>query len=246
MPACSCIWDSGIIGLDENQQDAYKCSHRVDVLGAGNEMAIYSAYTTEQAAKVARVSPRRVSYWASSGVLVPSVLYDSDAIPRRALYSFADVVGLRTLGILRDRHGLSLQRLRQAADFLRSHADRPWSDLRLWVRANDLLFRAPATGALVSTGQPGQTAIAIEIEAVAHDAERASEALGQRDPADIGMTERRRGVQGNRLVVRGTRVPVESILNLASDGYSARAIVETFPSLTLGDVTAILTGQHAA
>ena len=209
-------------------------------------MAVFSAYTTEQAAKVARVSSRRVGYWASSGVLVPRVLYDPDSTPRRALYSFADVVGLRTLGILRDRHGLSLQRLRQAADFLRSHADRPWSELRLWVRGTDLLFRAPVTGNLLSTGKPGQTAIAIEIEPVAQDAERDSEALGRRDPADIGQTERRRGVQSNRLVVRGTRVPVESILELASDGYSVSQIVDAFPSLVTEDVTTVLARQSAA
>ncbi len=209
-------------------------------------MAVFSAYTTEQAAKVANVSPRRVAYWASSGVLVPSVLYDPDATPRGALYSFADVVGLRTLGILRDQHGLSLQRLRQAADFLRSHAERPWSELRLWVRGNDLLFREPATGTLLSTGRPGQVAIAIEIEPVALDAERASEALGRRDPADIGQTERRRSVQGNRLVVRGTRVPVESILELASNGYSASQIVDAFPSLVIEDVTAVLARRSAA
>lgn len=209
-------------------------------------MTVFRAYTTEQAAKVANVSPRRVRYWADTGVLVPSVLYDTSTSPRGTLYSFPDVVGLRTLGILRDRHGLSLQNLRRAADFLRSHARQPWSELRLWVRGNDLLFRAPATGALLSAGVHGQTAIPIEIEPVALDAERASEALGRRDPADIGLTERRRGVQNNRVVIKGTRVPVESILSLASDGYSAQSIVETFPSLTLGDVTAVLAGQHAA
>ena len=184
-------------------------------------MTVFRAYTTDQAALAANISSRRVRYWADSGVLVPSVLFDTGTSPRGALYSFPDVVGLRTLGILRDRHGLSLQSLRQASDFLRSHAERPWSELRLWVRGKDLLFRAPASGELLSTGQLGQTAIAIEIDAVAHEAERASEALGQRDPADIGLTERRRGVQGNRLVMKGTRVPVESILNLVSDGYSA-------------------------
>ena len=209
-------------------------------------MTVFRAYTTEQAARVANVSPRRVRYWADSGVLVPSVLHDPSTSPRGALYSFPDVVGLRTLALLRDRHGLSLQSLRQAADFLRSHAERPWSELRLWVRGKDLLFRAPATGDLLSTGKPGQAAFTIEIEPVALDAERASEALGQRNPADIGLTERRRGVQNNRVVVKGTRVPVESILSLASDGYGAEAIVEAFPSLTLGDVAVILAGQHAA
>lgn len=49
----------------------------------------------------------------------------------------------------------------------------------------------------------------------------------QRRPADIDETERRRNIQGNRLVVKGARVPVESILSLAEAGYSPERIVRS-------------------
>lgn len=209
-------------------------------------MMVFKAYTTKQAAKVVKVSPRRIAYWARQGVLVPSVLSVPGAPIAHSLYSFADLVGLRTLGILRDRYGLSLQSLRQAAEFLRQHSDQPWSELRFWVRGHDLLFRAPASDAMLSAGARGQSAITVELEPVASDVRRESELLNRRDPADIGKIERRRGVQGNQPVVKGTRVTVDTIYDFADAGYTAQQIVNEFPSLTLDDVSIVLVGRRAA
>lgn len=204
-------------------------------------MSIIKAFTLEQASRVARVSERRARYWASRGVLVPQLLYDRSRSPHRYLYDFTDVVGLRTLGLLRDTYGLSLQQLRKAHNLLRQYADRPWSELRFWVRGNELLFSAPGTQQVVSATRPGQAAIPIEIERVAQSVRDAATALGTRSPEDIGMTEQHRNIQSNQLVVKGTRVPVASILELDEDGYDPDAIVRALPALTTADVHAILT-----
>lgn len=203
-------------------------------------MNVIKAFTREQAAKVARISPRRVSYWASKGILLPSYLYDVSSKPYRYLYSFVDVVGLRTLAILRDEHGVPLQQLRRAHEYLQKYADRPWSELRLWVRGKDVLFTDPHSRHVLSASRPGQTAIAIELEPVAMQVAADAKRLSVRSSEDVGKTERHRFVQGNRLVVKGTRVPVESIVNLAEDGYTPERIVAAYPSLTLGDVNSVL------
>lgn len=203
-------------------------------------MSVIKAFTLEQAATISKVSKRRAVYWARHGIVVPSVAYDVDHIPHHYLYDFVDLVGLRTLGMLRDEYTLSLQQLRKAHRYLREHADRPWSELRFWVRGKELLFTDPASGSLVSADRPGQTAVAIELEPVAQSVEKAAQALSRRQPADIGKTDRRRTIQGNRLLVKGTRVPVESIVSLAEDGYSAKRIVQSYPSLTLADVEQVL------
>jgi uncharacterized protein (DUF433 family) len=192
-------------------------------------MSVIRAFTLDQAATIANVSKRRAAYWARHGIVVPSLAYDADRLPHRYLYDFVDLVGLRTLGMLRDRYNLSLQQLRTAHRFLREHAGRPWSELRFWVRGKELLFTDPATGDIVSSDRPGQTAIAIELEPVVQSVEQAARALAQRRPAGIGETERHRNIQGNRLVVKGTRVPVESILNLAVHGYASDRIVRSYP-----------------
>lgn len=208
-------------------------------------MSVIKAFTLDQAATITSVSKRRAAYWARHGILVPSRAYDVDHLPHRYLYDFVDLVGLRTLGMLRDSYNLSLQQLRRAHQFLREHADRPWSELRFWLHGKELLFTDPASGDIVSADRPGQIAIAIELEPVAQSVEQAANALAQRHSSDIGKTDRQRNIQGNRLLVKGTRVPVESIINLAEDGYSAERIVRSFPSLTLSDVAQILSTHRA-
>jgi uncharacterized protein (DUF433 family) len=203
-------------------------------------MSVIKAFTREQAAKVAKISERRASYWARHGVLIPSVAYDVSTNPHRFVYSFIDVVGLRALGLLRDKFGLSLQQLRKVHPYLLEHSARPWSGLRLWVRGDQLFFSDPDSGQLVSANRKGQAAIPVELEPVAQMVEREARVLSQRSQADIGFTERRRNIQGNRLLVKGTRVPVETILNLAEDGYRPDQIVRSYPSLTLADVTTVL------
>lgn len=171
---------------------------------------------------------------------MPGIAYETDRDPHHSLYDFVDLVGLRTLGMLRDTHKLSLQQLRKAHRYLREQADRPWSELRFWVRGKELLFTDPTSSLVVSADRPGQTSIAIELEPVARSIEKAARAHSRRRPEDIGKTDRRRTIQGNRLLVKGTRVPVESILDLVADGYSPERIVQSYPSLTLADVEGVL------
>lgn len=209
-------------------------------------MSVIRAFTLEQAAAVAHVSERRVVYWARKDVIVPTLVYDTTSRPYRYLYDFVDVVGLRTLGMLRDQFDLSLQQLRKAYEYLREHSDRPWSELRFWVRGKELLFTDPRSRQVVSASRPGQTAIAIELEPVARKVRDEAQALARRNPDDIGKTDRKRNVQGNRVVVKGTRVPVQSIINLSEDGYSPEKIVRAYPSLTLDDVKIVLATHNAA
>lgn len=208
-------------------------------------MSIIRAFTLDQATAITHVSKRRAAYWARHDIVVPSIAYETSRNPHHYLYDFVDLVGLRTLGLLRDTHHLSLQQLRKAHRYLREQVDRPWSELRFWVRGKDLLFTDPASSLVVSADRPGQTAIPIELEPVARSVEEAAQAFSRRRPADIGKTDRRRNIQGHRLLVKGTRVPVESILNLVEDGYSPERIVQSYPSLTLEDVEGVLADHRA-
>lgn len=205
-------------------------------------MSVIRAFTLEQAANIAHISKRRARYWARKGVLVPHIAYDTTQSPHRYLYDFTDVVGLRTLGLLRDKYNLSLQQLRKAYTFLRLHSDRPWSELRFWVRGRELLFSTPSGHQIISATRPGQAAMAIEIERVAESVRDAANALRARAPEDIGQTERHKGIQGNKVVVKGTRVPVSAIVELDEDGYTPEEIVRALPALTLEDVRVILSG----
>lgn len=203
-------------------------------------MSVKQAFTLEQASRLGRVSARQASYWARERILVPSILYDRTRRPNRYLYSFTDVVGLRTLGLMRNEYGLSLQSLRRAATALHDHSDRPWSELRFWIRGKDLFFQDPSTHDLVSAMDGSQTTLSIEIEPIAASVKAEAETLWIRKPEDIGQIERRRNVLHNQPVIKGTRVPVSSIINLANDGMDIDDIVRAYPSLTPDDVRGVL------
>ena len=77
------------------------------------------------------VSGRQVDYWATTGVVRPSVKSASGKGSRRE-YSFKDLVALRMAKRLKDG-GISLQKIRKALAFLRKHfpdLKQPLAELR--------------------------------------------------------------------------------------------------------------------
>jgi uncharacterized protein (DUF433 family) len=206
---------------------------------------VIKAFTRDQAYRVTGVSPRRMAYWARTDVLQPSIRYSKRGEPYGYVYDFRDVVGLRTLATLRDKHGISLQQLRRANQFLRAHANRPWSELRFWVRDKEIFFSDPVSHELMVPGDPAQAAFQFEMEPVVLDVVARIDTLSRRNREHVGQVERHRHIQGNQEVVKGTRVPVESVLELAGDGYGIREIVEAFPSLTEDDVQILLRDRAA-
>ena len=89
------------------------------------------AYNTSTVAKVLDVSLRKLGYWDKQNLVKPSISSAGGRGSRR-LYSFLDVVELRTVQALRD-DGISLQKIRKAVAFLRgklSMTERPLANLK--------------------------------------------------------------------------------------------------------------------
>jgi DNA-binding transcriptional MerR regulator len=74
-------------------------------------------FSSEEAAKLARVPGQRLTEWDKSGFLTASVPAKRRGVSRR--YTFRDVVALRVAAELR-RAGVSLQLLRKVVDHLRN------------------------------------------------------------------------------------------------------------------------------
>jgi DNA-binding transcriptional MerR regulator len=77
------------------------------------------------------VSGRQVDYWATTGVVRPSVQVAAGKGSRRQ-YSFKDLVALKMAKRLKDE-GISLQKIRKALGFLRKHfpdLKQPLAELR--------------------------------------------------------------------------------------------------------------------
>ncbi|HZD68472.1 MAG TPA: MerR family transcriptional regulator [Actinomycetes bacterium] len=80
--------------------------------------------------KLIGISYRQLDYWARTGLVTPSVRA-ADGSGSQRLYGFTDLVELRIIRRLLDA-GVSLQRIRQAIDYLRSGADgKPLTDITL-------------------------------------------------------------------------------------------------------------------
>lgn len=167
---------------------------------------------------------------------MPSLASEIRRSPFSRIYSFRDLVGLRTLGELRDRCGFSLQRLRPVGEWLSRHFDVPWSSLRFYVDGEHIAFRDPSSGTLVSTEPPGQAAIPFILEAVAQQTAIEAHKLAQRRPDEIGRITRHRYVLSNTPVFAGTRIPTAAVWDFHRAGYDADSIIREYPRLTKRDV----------
>jgi uncharacterized protein (DUF433 family) len=186
-------------------------------------------------------------YWDATDFFSPELLDDH---PRRAfgrIYSFRDVVGLRTIAVLRNKYRIPLQELRRVGEWLAAHHETPWSSLRFALTGRKIVFAD--RGTYVEPTGDGQTVIEIGLEPIASDMRRESEKLRHRGQEQIGSVVRNRWVVHNAWVMAGTRIPTEAIWNFHQSGYDSSAIIREYPRLTPEDVRAAIefeAGRHAA
>jgi DNA-binding transcriptional MerR regulator len=199
-------------------------------------MSTILAFTVPQVQRLTGLSARILRYWDQTDVYRPTFW---DERPNRAynrIYSFRDVVSLRTLATLRRKYGVRLDELRKTGQYLRSFTDDPWTQ-RFWVQDRRVFFHHPETGDLVD--RRGQTSY-VDVAVIKAEVEAESAAWTERDPADFGRLERHRHIQRNQWVIKGTRVPTSAVWNFHRAGYSPEGIIREYPRLTPEDVVAAI------
>jgi DNA-binding transcriptional MerR regulator len=201
-------------------------------------MAVLLAFTLEHASRATGISERRIRYWDDTGVLSPSLVDDERGGAYSRIYSFRDLVGLRTIAELRDRFGVSLQGLRAIGERLKRHADTPWSELRFYVSGQHLFFKDPETELFLSALKPNQIALAATLNLVRVEKEtrRRANRLVERTRGQFGQFVQNRYIAGNRTVIAGTRIPTAAIWEFHEAGYDEAAILKEYPRLVPIDV----------
>lgn len=196
---------------------------------------VVAAFSLPQASKLTGVPEGRLVDWDNEAFFVPSFAYEDRRSPYSRVYSFEDLVGLRTLNILRDR--VSMQHLKKAAKRLKQHSGKPWSDLTLYTLNGEVHFKNPNDGKIEGavSGQYGAT---IPLESVAEELREKANRLRERDSGLIGTIERHKFIMGNAHVFGGTRIPVKSVISYLNAGYSDGEIIEEYPDLALEDINA--------
>ncbi len=195
------------------------------------------AFTLEQAARLSGLSARQALYWARTHVFEPQYTDNNTRSPYSRIYSFRDVVGLRTLAKLRKQ--VSLQALRAISAWFKERYESPWASLRFYVIGREVIFDEPDTGLHVAPLR-GQYLLPVELEPIARETQAAVVQLRQRAPDDIGQVARHRYVLQNDWVVKGTRVPTRGIWNFHDAGYDTAAIIREYPTLKPADVQAAI------
>jgi uncharacterized protein (DUF433 family) len=203
-----------------------------------------SAFTEGQVERLTGVTKRQLRYWDRTGFFVPSLAFEDRSQPFSRLYSFRDLVSLKVLNALRNDGNVPLPRLREVKERLAHLGDELWSKTTLFVLNKRVIFVNPETGEREDVLSK-QGVLQIPLQVVTGNMEEAVRSLGHRDASAIGKFERQRNVAYNRLVVSGTRIPVDSIKAFADAGYSVEEIIKEYPALTRDDVLAAIDHEAA-
>jgi uncharacterized protein (DUF433 family) len=200
---------------------------------------VVSAFTEEQVERLTGVSTSQLRYWDRTGFFKPSLGSDNRRDSYSRIYTFKDVASLRVLNILRNQYTVPLQHLRKVAHDLAHLSDAKWTSLQLYVQNKKVVLVEPGTAdyrEIVSK----QYVILLSLQAVIADTKRDARKVLSRSIEQIGKFTRARNVSHNRLVIAGTRVPVDSIKRFAEDGFTVDQIMSEYPTLTREDVEAAI------
>jgi uncharacterized protein (DUF433 family) len=200
---------------------------------------VITAFSAEQVERLTGLSKVRLSYWDRTGFFAPSYADEDRRSPYSRIYSFRDVVGLRTLYRLTDEFGVSLQHLRKVAAKLSHLSNDLWSSQVLYVLDGKVVFDETGAGRLREV-LSDQYVNGLGLGEVVSEMRQAVERLLRRRGDQIGQITRSRFVNHNAAVIAGTRIPVRAIRDFADAGYTIRQIIEEYPDLTERDVEAAL------
>jgi uncharacterized protein (DUF433 family) len=208
-------------------------------------MTTIAAFTPDHICRLTGLTKRQLGYWDRTGFFPPRYADENRRRPFSRVYNFRDLVGLRTLALLRNKYNIPLQQLRRAGEWLSKHYTSPWSSLKFWVGGGKVFFTDPDSGERVATRPQGQEVFPFEMVEVEREMEMAAERLKERLPEEIGKITRSRDVLHNVARIAGTRIPTSAIWNFYEDGYDTAGILSAYPRLTERDIDAAIAYEQA-
>jgi uncharacterized protein (DUF433 family)/DNA-binding transcriptional MerR regulator len=175
---------------------------------------------------------RQLAYWRRRTISAEPLLVPEGRRAGRYLYSWADVVALRSIVYLRQEK--SLPRIRRAVGMLRQLEADDWQHLsayRLISTESTIVVQTPAGQLLDLELQPGT----VLEEVLMRDVLEPFETSGGRS---VPALERPRpqitvdpSVLGGYPVIAGSRVPFDVVARLAEDDLEPAEIIAIYPSV---------------
>jgi uncharacterized protein (DUF433 family) len=196
------------------------------------------AFSADNVIRLTGLSKGQLAYWDKLGFFPPQYASDNRKSPYSRVYSFRDVVGLRTLSLLRKEHKVSFQRLRKFAERLADYDPALWSRSQVYMLGKEFYIGPPDSE--FAENSEGQYAPIIFLTNVISEVERGMNELKQRGSQQIGKISKNRFVARNAATIDGTRIPVATIKRYHEAGFSNSDILREYPSLTENDIVAAL------
>jgi uncharacterized protein (DUF433 family)/DNA-binding transcriptional MerR regulator len=175
---------------------------------------------------------RQLAYWRKPTESAPPLLVPEGKRSGRYLYSWADIVALRSIVYLRQEK--SLPRIRRAVDLLRRLESDDWTHLgryRLIRTPKTIVVQTPAGEYLDLEQQPGT----VLDEVLMDDVLAPFETVGGRLVPGLQRPRPRLTVDpqvlGGYPVIAGSRVPFDVVAALAEDDLDADEITGVYPSV---------------
>jgi uncharacterized protein (DUF433 family) len=203
---------------------------------------LIAAFSEEHVVRLTGLTHGQLRSWDRAGFFQPRYAYEDRHVPYSRVYSFQDVVGLRTIAVLMKEYRISLQKLHKVAEELIRRGYAHWADVKLYVVNGQVHFRRPKTNDIEGVWD-GQLAMLPVIDVIT-DVEARVQELKKRGESQLGHVERNKYVVRNSPVIAGTRIPTATIRRFKEAGYSVEQIVKQYPSLTAEDVQAALVHEE--
>lgn len=141
-------------------------------------------FTTTQVRALTGLSTRQINYFDQTGLLQPSLKSATGKGSSRS-YSFRDVIALKTIAVLRNKGGVSLQAIRTAVQYIQTIEGKMLSEVVLAVLGDDIVkIEKRDTEQMLSlvtslVKQPGQLIyLFIDIASITEEVERAIRHVG--------------------------------------------------------------------
>jgi uncharacterized protein (DUF433 family) len=199
---------------------------------------VIRAFSADHVVRLTGLSAGQLRTWDNAGFFKPHYAYENRRTPYSRIYSFRDVVGLRTVAVLMKDYRVTLRHLKDTADRLAKKGYEHWADVKLFVVNGQVHFRNPGTDEVEGL-KDGQLAMLSIIDVIT-DVEKRVVELQRRSTFQHGRVEHHKYVARNADVVAGTRIPTAAIRRYSEAGYSPEDILKEYPTLTKADVEGAL------
>jgi predicted RNase H-like HicB family nuclease len=121
-------------------------------------------FNTKTVSRIIGVTARQLGYWDQTGLVKPSIA-QAEGQGTRRLYSFLDIVQIRTAKALRDQ-GVSLQKIRDCVAFLRKQKkeiEHPLAELKLLTDGQSIFVLTANKDVIMDTLNAGQLVMSLAI-----------------------------------------------------------------------------------